>query len=277
MKKTILYLSIILVFLVIIIPSLGNEEEYTINHVKLTILNDTLYAIDLDNNGYSFPTYIYKYDSCKILRMYNCYYEEIPKSISIMKGLEEIKITKCFNFNFSKTFQNLCNNNISKLSLINDSLKKIPLEIQYLPNLKDLDLSNNQISVIPKVIFYLRSLNSIDFSENNISSFELTENNMNIKSLDLVRCNLTKLPSGIEHLCNLKFLQLADNKNLDLQEICDMIPNFENLEILNIIGCKKTKIPDNIENLKIVKKGIMTFNMFTDEEITLLRSKGIKI
>jgi len=271
------YIFLLLIYLFINVPILRSEEKHTYNFVNLTIMNDTLYAIDLDNNGYSFPTYIYKFDSCKILRMNNCYYDEIPKSISLMKGLEEIKIIECFNLNYSKTFQNLSNNNISKLSLINDSLKEIPSEIKYLPKLKDLYLSNNQISIIPKEVFNLENLQSIRINENKITTFDLDKNIMSINSLYLTKCGLTKLPLGIEHLCNLKFLGLPDNNNLALEEICEVVKNFENIETLIITGCKKNKIPPNIENLKIVKKKIIAEFMFTDKEVILLRSKGIKI
>ncbi len=277
MKKIILHLIMIITFLLIVFPGLSKDEENTCNYVRLTILNDTLYAIDLDGNGYSFPTFIYRYDSCKILRMTGSYYNEIPSTISKMNGLEEILINKCYNLDFDKSIQNLSKNNILKLTLVNDSLKEIPKSIEDLQKLQKLNLSGNQISIVPNYILSLPNLKVLYLNNNRIKTFEIKEFNFSIENLDISENELDKLPEGIKYLKNLRFLTLVDNKNLDLKEICDVLPYLENLEMLNIIGCKKAIIPDNIDNLKYVKKRVETMRMFSKEEIELLRSKGIKI
>ena len=70
----------------------------------------------------------------------------------------------------------------------------------------------------------------------------------NLKKLDLYAMALWKLPSSIEHLEGLEYLNLAHCKNLEI--FPDSICNLRYLKFLNVNACSKLlKLMENLKSL----------------------------
>ena len=63
---------------------------------------------------------------------------------------------------------------LRRLSLSENEISRIPLDIASLINLVELDLSKNEVTDIPENIKFLRSLQVANFSQNPISRYSLS-------------------------------------------------------------------------------------------------------
>ena len=92
-------------------------------------------------------------------------------------------------------------------------IAELPAEIKNLTELTSLSLTLSGISVIPDELTGLKNLKLIDLSDGSLSNANL-DNLTRIKSLEylyLYGCGLTKLPTTIGNLVNLKELGLSGN------------------------------------------------------------------
>lgn len=98
---------------------------------------------------------------------------------------------------------------ITKLTVLNASLDKVPAELKYLKKLEYLDLSDNniQVSSIPA----LPHLKTLKLSRNSIKGISLTLLPRNIEDLDLSNNLLTQIPKDWSSLVALKTLHLHKN------------------------------------------------------------------
>jgi Leucine-rich repeat (LRR) protein len=106
----------------------------------------------------------------------------------------------------------------------------------------------NKIGVIVEdnVVTGLNLCNlELDFFPNSIFNFK------NLKKLDLSHNNIDQLPSDIEKLLSLDYLDLRFN---DLKYLPDSCANLEQLETLLLSNNKLKKLPNSIGNLKNLVK-----------------------
>lgn len=273
MKK----IKIILSLLIAINASSIYADDCNYGEIKLNIIEDTLYSVILENNEVCFPKYVFNFTTVKRLDISNCLYTNIPSEIHLMKGLTELNIWKCYDLDYNDLLSKLKDNNIRTLSLKRDSLKEIPVKLTELKNIEELNLDDNQIETVNNDLFELKQLQSIDLKGNNVTKFDLTDEiNYSIKAIDLSYNELKKIPIGLDKFRALRHLNLSYNPDLKIEEICELIENYNSLEHLIILGIKSNGIPNNIKNLKKVKL-ITTLNTFSKSQLIKLREMGIKI
>ena len=107
---------------------------------------------------------------------------------------------------------------------------EIPPQIKKLKNLETLRLNVNSISTIPVELTELKKLKQIDLSDNvSLSNIDALVKISSIEELYLYGCHLTKMPSDIGNLKNLRKAGIVGN-NLDKNEqnrIKKALPNCD--------------------------------------------------
>jgi len=103
---------------------------------------------------------------------------------------------------------------ITELNLFDNEIKEIPSDIEKLTSLKVLNLGNNHLNTIDENITKLPKLKTLDLHDNMLPEipsvvFKLTQ----LKELNLIDCcqlhvNITKMPSTVSNLKNLKSFKL---------------------------------------------------------------------
>jgi Leucine-rich repeat (LRR) protein len=137
--------------------------------------------------------------------------------------------------------------NLEYLSLKNDGLDKLPLEIISLKSLKILDISGNNFKELPEQISELQFLEELYLNDEknlNIPKTLKTLSKMpNLKTLHLENDNLYAIPKELFSLKNLENIFLNDNhlknlpkkiKTLDHLKYLDLKNNFQTPEIQEI-------------------------------------------
>ena len=128
---------------------------------------------------------------------------------------------------------------VYRLNLSRTKLKKFPVDIFKLKNLRMLDLSRNKLDSLPKEIGSLTNLEWLNLSSN----------------------YLVQLPDEIGRLTSLTYLGL--NRN-EIEEVPSSIGDLEKLEILELWDNELSTLPDAIvkcKNLKVVElRGILFSN-----------------
>ena len=125
------------------------------------------------------------------------------------------------------------------------------LNIECLSGIQNLCLRNcKRLESLPSDIYKLKSLTTFSCSGcSKLQSFpEITEDMKILRELRLDGTSLKELPSSIQHLQGLQYLDLENCKNL--LNIPDNICNLRSLETLIVSGCSKlNKLPKNLGSL----------------------------
>ncbi len=139
-----------------------------------------------------------------------------------------------------------CDEEVTKLLLIDSQLHLLPPEIGNLTNLTRLNLAHNQFATLPHEIDQLANLTYMVLSDNQFTTLppeicDLTS----LTYLVLSDNQLTTLPPEIGNLTNLEELHLDGNQ---LSVLPPEIGQIKNLKLLNVRGNKIS--PSDIEGLK---------------------------
>lgn len=161
-------------------------------------------------------------------------------------------------------------NDLTSLNLSFTSLKKFPVEILKLSNLKELNLSGNRINYLPDDLYKLENLETlrlcacsfdnfpseiktlkklirINFSDNNFRMIPKWIGDLeNIRELYISNCGLKSFPKLFDAINKLEILDLSHNS---LSTIGDEIGLFKSLKALKINNNNITKISPQISNL----------------------------
>ena len=148
---------------------------------------------------------------------------------------------------------------IKFLSLLNNRIKEIPHNINFLKNLILLGLCNNEITSIPDSLFQLNKLSSLCLHGNLLTELPdkigaLTE----LKSLTISNNSITQLPSSIRELHKLSQIDL-ENTLINEDSL-----KFINLENIEKISFDDKLLPYFIKNFHLLKK-IDTINLTHSE------------
>ncbi|KAG1658916.1 Leucine-rich repeat-containing protein 40 [Nymphon striatum] len=106
---------------------------------------------------------------------------------------------------------------LTKLILAFNSLRSIPNEIQYLPNLNILDLHDNQLTSLPSTIGELQQLTKLNLSHNKFE--EIPEAVFRMKSLKYFHIQNNSLKSINDDIGNLSFLEELDLGHNDIKNL----------------------------------------------------------
>jgi hypothetical protein len=160
----------------------------------------------------------------------------------------------------------------NSLSLFDNGLLTIPLEIYNFTDLIKLDLSFNELTYIPKEIGNLTKLVELDISCNNLTEIPIEICNLkNLVNLWITDNKLTELPKEIDNLTRLKWLRLSFN---NITQLPNSIGNLGSLEYLDVYKNELTTLPKEIGNLTQLNILFISNNKLTELplEIVNLRS-----
>ncbi|MCS6904788.1 MAG: leucine-rich repeat domain-containing protein [Bacteroidia bacterium] len=122
-------------------------------------------------------------------------------------------------------------NEVLRLDLSQQQLKKIPPEVFLFPNLQELNLSENQISELPPTISQLKNLRYLNLYKNKLRTIpaEIVELRK-LEVLLLGKNRIELLPSSIRGLKKLVYLDVSGN-NLSTYEIDYLYKHLPNCTI----------------------------------------------
>ncbi|PON46060.1 TIR-NBS-LRR-like protein [Trema orientale] len=163
----------------------------------------------------------------EILYMINCSrLESLPTSICKLRSLKKLCLKGCSQL---KSFPEILEpmENLKVLVLIGTGIKDIPASIENLVMLDTLNLSwSENLESVPINICKLKSLNTLDLSYCS-----------KLKSFPEILEPMENLPSSIENLVGLRFLELRECKNLEF--VPTSIYNMCNLRYVYVCGCPR--------------------------------------
>ncbi|CAF2404439.1 unnamed protein product [Rotaria sp. Silwood2] len=175
----------------------------------------------------------------------------------------------------------LCLPNLRTLSVNDNELQTIPMEISLMVNLKNLSLRNNQIVQLPDCFGQLKKLENIQLGQNQLRSLPSSFANLSsLRQLIISNNRFTTIPESILKLTNLQLLDLSSNQ---ITQIPDQIQTIQ-VDELNLNDNRITKISENIRfcprlrTLRLDRNNlaldIIPTSLLTDSNLSLLSYDG---
>lgn len=189
------------------IDCLGKEDKLIkINEEKPIIINEDSIFKQLGVRVFKDSSFII---SAEELSSYS-----IPEWVFKMKKLKIIAINGMFcEYEFG---------NYGAYSIKGDCFKieEISPQIKNLTKLTSLSLSNNDIRTLPIELTTLKNLKAIDFSDNpGLHDVATIEKIVSLEFLSFYGCHLTEMPTNIGNLKHLKELNLEGNSINEKEQI----------------------------------------------------------
>lgn len=185
------------------IDSLLIKKEYS--SIEEALKNpEKVYRLNLSNQNVELPKESWsKFINLEFLSFKNDHLKEIPKEIGLLKNLKVLDLSGNDFKTLPKSLSNL--SNLEELFLNDEKNFKLYENIEIislLPHLRILHLENDNLDKLPKNIFKLKSLETLFLNHNNFK----------------------EIPTKLEGLDHLQYLDLNDNK---------IKPEFQDLKNLN--------------------------------------------
>jgi Leucine-rich repeat (LRR) protein len=179
--------------------------------------------------------------------------EKIPKNISLLKNLKELKLDTNDLRVLAPEIGDLLQ--LERLSLSNNNLTMLPDTLGNMINLQSLHLANNKFKKIPHCIFNMHKLVFLDLTSNNIIEIDRNIKNLkySLKRLSFYGNQIQVLSDWIDDLSNLEELWLGNNK---LTTIPLSITNIKSLDWShNYISVILDENPIEKPPLRVCRKG----------------------
>ena len=159
------------------------------------------------------------------------------------KDLRKLKKLNIFSGNVKKIPNSISSlNDLTTLGL--SITENLPINLHYLPNLKEFGVSVLYENVVREdlleKISKVKNLESFGYNDpfSNVCP-DFKENLLGLESFTFDMLNVKELPSILPKMVNLKYLHLSN----DLQSIPEWFINLRNLEYLTIEGLVDGKLP----------------------------------
>src|SRR3990172_2481191 len=164
---------------------------------------------------------------------------------------------------------------IVNLNLRNRHIRRLPIQIGQLTNLRSLDLTMNSLRSLPVEIGQLTKLEHLFIIHNNLTSLPSEIGQLtNLRTLSLTNNFLSWLPDEIGQLINLRWLYLQNNNLLSLPTT---IGNLINLQTLALSDNKLTILPAEIGQLDKLKVLTLRGNLLSNIPFEIGRLPNLKI
>jgi Leucine-rich repeat (LRR) protein len=176
--------------------------------------------------------------------------EEIESSVSLF-NITKLELTSKGYIDFPKFLLSNAFSMLEELDLTNNSISKIPDDIDKLDSLKSLDLSENQFVHFPSILSNLPNLKELYFRRNRLTDLlDFKKYSFSLEKLDLSSNLLTEITPSIIEIQTLKALDLECNS---LKEIPSFLGELSSLETLILSSNKIYSIPQSISKLDSLK------------------------
>ena len=164
-------------------------------------------------------------------------------------------------------------NEITHLSILNNSLTELPEWICNLTRLQELNLGHNLLTKLPATIGKLRNLRKLMVHKNSLSTLpEQLGNLTKLQRLGFFGNSLSELPANLSSLTRLNVLVLDNNK---LTELPLWIGELRNLEELHISANNFTWLPEVFTQLVRLEKINLSNNRLTDIPESFIKLKNL--
>jgi Leucine-rich repeat (LRR) protein len=173
------------------------------------------------------------------------------------------------NDSFEKAFKDP--RHVTKLSMINKGIRKIPPEIELLTSLTQIDLEGNQIDSLPEQFTKLKKLQELIIPANRLESLPASFGNLeSLRILGLANNRFDTFPSPITQLKKLVELDLGSN---NIQSIPKEISNMKRLRVLFLQDNQIKDFPREFYELKNLKRIYLQGNPVSEETKKLLEKE----
>jgi Leucine-rich repeat (LRR) protein len=164
---------------------------------------------------------------------------------------------------------------VTTLSLANQNLSSLPVEIGKFTNLKVLDLENNNLYELPEEIGLLKNLTTLDLSNNHLAMLPFSMRNLtSLMKFSFSRNNIEILPDIFEKMTNLRGIYAKRNK-------LNALPESLKHSIIQVIDVRQNgfvhapPIIFQIPSLKNIR-GILSDAQTSPSEIILSFNKAFE-
>ncbi|KAJ9684941.1 hypothetical protein PVL29_017097 [Vitis rotundifolia] len=181
--------------------------------------------------------------------------DNVDSSVGFLKKLTLLNLRGCQKIrSLPSTIQNLVS--LKSLYLDDTAIEELPSSIYHLTSLQLLSISKcKNLRSLPRGIFKLRSLQKLKlYGCSNLETFpEIMEDMECLQKLDLSGTCIKELPSSIEFLNHLIYLQLVECKNL--RSLPSNICRLKYLEALNLSDCSNLEtFPEIMEVMECLQE-----------------------
>lgn len=135
---------------------------------------------------------------------------------------------------------------VVSLKLVNNHLRKLPVELFSATQLRRLDLSQNLLETVQASIFALPNLEYLSLAHNRLKEIPETSTwSQSLLSLDLAENLLTTLPQGIQNSC-IEILNLSKNHFMTIPKCLCRITTLTSLDLSSTLI---TSFPPEMQHL----------------------------
>ena len=189
--------------------------------------------------------------------------ESLPSTICELMSLTTLSCSGCSRLKSFPEIPPKGLKNLRKLYLDGTAIQELPSSIQSLKGLQYLNLAYcRDLLSLPETICYLKSLAFLSCQGcSQLKSFpKIREDMENLSKLYLNGTSIQELPSSIQSLKGLQYLNMAYCKNL--VNLSGSIFNLRFLNYLHVSPCSKlNKFPQNLGNLQCLESlGVAGFD-----------------
>jgi Leucine-rich repeat (LRR) protein len=156
---------------------------------------------------------------------------------------------------------------VRKLTLSGDSLNKFSERILKLRNLEEIALEssdNFDVNYAISILVKLKNLKKLWISDIKISSFNKIGDLKNLEELDLDNVGFMILPAEISNLRRLREINLEENPQLNITQVCNVLSNIQTLKVLWLGQNKLSTLPTEITKLKSLEDLWLEENEFSE-------------
>lgn len=218
------------------------------------------------------------YEKCDELDLYGQNLKVISQDISKLINLRKLNIGGNPELDLKTTFKLLSTiKSLEWLSIEDNKLKNMPVEISMLVNLKYLNASGNKLKKLPNEICSLTNLEVLDLYGNHL--IKLPDNIHNMINLKRLNCNMNyirQLPDSISE-SNLRTLQLGANRRINAEKVFSALYFPLSLDTLVLYSCEIDAIPTTINQQRKLKYLDLSDNPFSTIPLELGELMNLKV
>jgi Leucine-rich repeat (LRR) protein len=230
------------------------------DHISLDSLSHTddllaVKKIRLDNyNNTDFPQKVLQCINLESLELFNTRFKSLPKDLDNLRNLRVVKI---YNNHSSRDLRLPRNRNVTSLLIRTGQPETLPHTYRPWSALESLDLGENLLTRFPNGIRHNKKLKELNLQENKLTLDRKIKRNPYLEKLALQHNHITRVPSSIRQLKNLRKLYFNYNT---ISHVHSSIRFLDKLEQISFYHNDLTAIPFGVYHLKSLREIDLFYN-----------------